>query len=59
MHRSLSTLATIALAPVVACAGGSATSAVATAPAPATAARTARGSEPNVEFEMMTWPEVK
>jgi creatinine amidohydrolase len=60
MHRSTLTLAAFALLPTVACAGSSAMSTAGSAPAPAPAASTAvRSSEPLVEFEMMTWPEVK
>jgi creatinine amidohydrolase len=59
MHRSLLTFAAIALVPTVACAPASATTAAGTAPSPAVSANGARSAEPLVEFEMMTWPEVK
>jgi len=58
MHRSL-TLTALALLPTFACARTPATSATGSAPAPAAAANRSRPGEPLVEFEMMTWPEVK
>lgn len=59
MHRSLLTFAAVALVPTVACAPASATATTGTAPAPAVSPNATRGAEPLVEFEMMTWPEVK
>ena len=57
MHRSLLTL-TLALVPTFACARSSATPAAGSSPAPAVA-NSNRPGQPLVEFEMMTWPEVK
>jgi len=58
MHRSLLTLSALALLPTFACTHPAATSATGTAPAPALAG-SSRRDQPLVEFEMMTWPEVK
>jgi creatinine amidohydrolase/Fe(II)-dependent formamide hydrolase-like protein len=58
MHRSLLTVSVLALIPTFACAPSSATSASGSSPAPAVANSNRRG-QPLVEFEMMTWPEVK
>jgi creatinine amidohydrolase/Fe(II)-dependent formamide hydrolase-like protein len=58
MHRSLLTVCVLALLPTFACARSSATTGAASSPAPAVRTST-RPGEPLVEFEMMTWPEVK
>ena len=58
MHRSLLTVSALALIPTFACARSSATSASGSSPAPAVA-NSNRPGQPLVEFEMMTWPEVK
>jgi creatinine amidohydrolase/Fe(II)-dependent formamide hydrolase-like protein len=58
MHRSLLTVSALALIPTFACAGSSATSKSGSSPAPAVA-NSNRPGQPLVEFEMMTWPEVK
>ena len=58
MHRSLLTVSALALLPTFACSSSTATSSASTSPAPAVANRS-RVNEPLVEFEMMTWPEVK
>ena len=58
MHRSLLTVFALALLPTFACGRSSATSGATTSPAPAVA-NSNRPGQPLVEFEMMTWPEVK
>ena len=58
MHRLLSTLSVIAFSATTAFAQTAATTAAPAAKKPAAAAATMK-KEPLVEFEMMTWPEVK
>ena len=58
MHRPLLTVSALAFIPTFACARSSATPAAGASPAPAVA-NSNRPGQPLVEFEMMTWPEVK
>jgi creatinine amidohydrolase/Fe(II)-dependent formamide hydrolase-like protein len=60
MHRSFATFAALGFQALIVagCASATAGSSASSAPAPATPAIRA-SSEPLVEFEMMTWPEVK
>jgi len=61
MSRLTIVATAIALPTLIGCAHGAATSAVSSAPKPGgvPTSRANQANEPNVEFEMMTWPEVK
>ncbi|MEP6495717.1 MAG: creatininase family protein, partial [bacterium] len=60
MSRLTIALTSIALPTLIGCAHPTGTTATSSGPKPAVAtSRLNQANEPNVEFEMMTWPEVK